>query len=144
MSNRKSVGNKRTKPSTGNQKPKLSFNLNNKFVDEEILSSSDDDNSEKSATESEDESDVETADQKRRRLAKEYLNSVQNEEDSEDEASDDDFHSNDVIAAKLRQHRLESQGKYFRCICFFVVYFHSCYYMPMVVIIGIVHQKRRL
>lgn len=66
-----------------------------------------------------DESEEETANEKRKRLAKEYLNSVKEDRDgsSDDEDSDgssDDENKDAKVSMKLRKQRLESQGKYFR------------------------------
>lgn len=71
------------------------------------------------------EGESETAEQKRRRLAKEYLANLQNDEDN-DEGHDDDEEEYDIndgetgaaaaISESLKRNRLEKQGKYFRNI----------------------------
>jgi len=65
------------------------------------------------------DSEEETANDKRKRLAKEYLNSVKDKRDGSSDNSDSDGSSDDEdsdvkVSMKLRKQRLESQGKYFR------------------------------
>jgi len=109
--------------------------------DQEIVSGSDEDDDELQdsglkkkqkgrASNSDDEDDeddeAETAEQKRRRLAKEYLLSIQGDDDADDGEDDSDGEESegggvgrgaaDRISSSLRRERLEKQGKYFRTI----------------------------
>ena len=94
--------------------------------DEDIDSDDVDDNDKESGSESLDESidKRETAEQKRRRLAKEYLASLEKEKSSSDEDEDDANNlnssgivtssNNRTISDRLRKNRLEAGGRYFR------------------------------
>lgn len=83
-------------------------------LDEDIQSSDDDDNKDgKEEIESDNEL-VESAEQKRKRLAKEYLASMQNDDESsnDDEKSEDDTGLD--VSNRLRREREIQEGKYFR------------------------------
>jgi ribosomal RNA-processing protein 9 len=98
---------------------------NLRFHDEDI-ESSDDDNKQNDSDNDEDIDDDddeynESAEQKRKRLAKSYLASMGgnnnehiNDEDENEESDDDNGISDNIISERLRRNRLESQGKYFR------------------------------
>lgn len=121
---RKSLGsNKKTKLTT---KKNSSSNPINSAWDEDIESSDEDDDRNNKGVEDEDEQDeeeMESADQKRKRLAKQYLESMMSYEDDSDEAGadegSDEERGGDAISARLRKQRLEAQGKYFRYTRFF-------------------------
>ena len=104
--------NKITAKSANNARSaKVSFNLKD---DEEIVSSDDEEiDSDIPSDTASSEDEQETAEEKRKRLAKEYLQSMKDEIESDDNNSGDD-NAEDPISLKLRKGRLESQGKYFR------------------------------
>lgn len=104
--------NNRNNKQNNNSNGKIQFNLNNQVVDDEEIDS-DLENSDIESSDGE-ISDEETTEQKRRRIAKEYLESMKDMENDEEE-DDIDIHARDEnVTSILRQRRLESQGKYFR------------------------------
>jgi ribosomal RNA-processing protein 9 len=114
--------------------PRSAVQLSN--WDEDVESSDDDDNEgrgrKKGRTggdkaDSDREEEMETAEQKRRRLAKEYLSKIRDDDEDEDDEEEGDNEDDedddgagkgrpraDRISDSLRRDRLEKQGKYFR------------------------------
>lgn len=88
-----------------------SFNLNKKidegYDDDDVGSTADKESEISSIAE-------ESAEQKRVRIAKEYLRTMQNLEDSN--SVDDSSETETKTAARLKRNRLESMGKYYRII----------------------------
>lgn len=85
--------------------------------DEDIHSSSDEDNTTKDEYHSESDNDInESADQKRTRIAREYLKEVQGDIDDKEDSTDADMQSYEygAISDTLRRDRLSSQHKLFR------------------------------
>lgn len=91
-----------------------SISLNTVDNDENISSDEEDDDN-YNKEDSEDEADVETADEKRRRLAKQYLANIQNEkDDSDDNEMEDNDQYNEFISERLKQERLSAAGRLYR------------------------------
>lgn len=71
-----------------------------------------DEEAEDDDAEEEEDDETETAEDKRRRLAKEYLASMQNVDD--DSSVEEGSQGEDHVSEALKKERLEKQGKYFR------------------------------
>ena len=91
---------------------KIDYSTGN-FDDE--VSGSEDEDEDRTGGDLSGESEDETAEEKRRRLAKEYLRGMVGDESTDndsDASEEEDKHAQ--VSEKLRRERLEASGKYFR------------------------------
>ena len=91
----------------GAKKPKPVLKL-----DEEISSGSED----QFDGEEESDSEEESAESKRKRIAKEYLADIKDEEEEDDDGEDDNAVHANSVTDKLQRKRLESSGKLYRTL----------------------------
>ena len=97
------------------QRRNFSFKLNEKVAEEEGSDNEEGGNSDRESNEDGSTADrEETAEEKRVRIAKEYLRTLQKLEDSD--SADDSSENDTKLAGRLKKNRLQTMGKYYRSI----------------------------